>query len=352
MQRSPLSTIFLAVATTIAIGWLLVVGKAVILPIVTAIILVYVLGMTVARLQRVPVFGALPVALLNIVALAVFGSVLYALAMVVSSTVQDMIARAPAYQDNINAMLQQIESALGLPENSILDEAISATAGAWDIRAFLIAVLGGVTALGTSVFMVLLYAAFLMAERGQLSAKVFAAFPDPDRARAVQETVTDINQRIGEYLSVKTLVNIVLALMCWAVMALLGTDFAVFWALAIGLANYIPYVGSWIGVVLPVLLSAAQTGSLGQTLLLASLLTACQIAVGNYLEPRMIGRQLNLSPFVVIVSLAVWSSLWGIAGAVLAVPMTSMLVIILSQYPATRPVTVLLADRVPPQTNP
>jgi predicted PurR-regulated permease PerM len=305
--------------------------------------------MTVAQLQRLPVFRALPAVVLNVLALAVFGAVLYALSVVVSATVRDMIARAPDYQANINAMLAQVEAALGLPANSILDEAVAATMGVIDVRAFLLAVLGGATSVGASAFMVVLYAAFLIAEEGRLSARLFAAFPDPAQARRLEATINDINRRIGEYLGIKTLVNVILAVVCWAIMAVLGTDFALFWAIAIGLANYIPYVGSWLGVLFPVALAAAQTGSLWQTLVLAALLTAAQIAVGSYVEPRMIGRQLNLSPFVVIVALAVWSSLWGIAGAVLAVPMTSMLVIILAQYPATRPVTVLLADRIDPE---
>ncbi|MEM1429300.1 MAG: AI-2E family transporter [Pseudomonadota bacterium] len=346
MQNAPLLKLFLIVFTTIGIGWILAVGQSVILPIVTAIILVYLLGMAVTQLRRLPLFRALPSVVLNILALVVFGAVVYALSVVISSTVRDMIDRAPGYQDNINTMLAQVEGMLGLPANSILDEIVAATAGVLDVREFLLAILGGATSIGASAFMVVLYTAFLFAEKGKFTSKIFAAFPDSDQARLVEATVADINRRIGEYLGIKTLVNIILATACWAVMVVLGTDFALFWAIAIGLANYIPYVGSWIGVVFPVALSAAQTGSLWQTFVLAALLTTAQILVGNYLEPRMIGRQLNLSPFVVIVALAVWSSLWGIAGAVLAVPMTSMLVIILSQYPATRPFTVMIADRI------
>ncbi len=346
MQGSPLLTLFLIVASTIGIGWLLVIGQSIILPVITAIILVYVLEWTVAQFQRLPLVSALPHILLRMAALVIFGVVLYALSVVVSSTVHDMIALAPTYEENIKGLISQLETSLGLPPQSILDEAVSATLGLIDVQTFLRAILGGATTAGASAFMVVLYAAFLLAERGQLSTKLFAAFPERAQAAQLEETVNDINRKIGEYLAVKTLINAILAAACWGVMALLGTDFALFWAIAIGLANYIPYVGSWVGVLFPVVLSAAQTGSLWQTLLLASLLTAAQIVVGSVLEPRMIGRQLNLSPFVVILALSLWSSLWGLAGAILAVPMTSILVIILAQYPATRPLTVLVSDRV------
>jgi predicted PurR-regulated permease PerM len=101
-----------------------------------------------------------------------------------------------------------------------------------------------------------------------------------------------------------------------------------------------------VGVALPVVLSLAQFGSFGTTAALAALLMTAQAWVGNILEPRMIGRQLNLSPFVVLLALSVWSSLWGLPGAILAIPMTSMLVIICAAFGPTRFVAVLLAGAV------
>jgi len=63
------------------------------------------------------------------------------------------------------------------------------------------------------------------------------------------------------------------------------------------------------------------------------------------LEPRWIGRQLNMSPFVVLVALSVWASLWGVPGAILAIPMTSILIIVTSNFDATRFIAVLLSER-------
>jgi predicted PurR-regulated permease PerM len=142
---------------------------------------------------------------------------------------------------------------------------------------------------------------------------------------------------------VKTLINVILAATSFVILWAMGVDFAVFWAVVIGLFNYIPYVGSIVGVMLPVVLSLAQFASPGTTALLAGLLIAAQTYVGNLLEPRLIGRQLNLSPFVVLVALSVWSAMWGLPGAILAIPMTSMLVIICGAFAPTRFVAVLLA---------
>ena len=72
-------------------------------------------------------------------------------------------------------------------------------------------------------------------------------------------------------------------------------------------------------------------------------LSGVQVLVGAYLEPRMMGRTFNLSPFVVVVALSVWGALWGLAGAILAVPMTASLVLVLAEIGQTRPVAVMLS---------
>ena len=124
---------------------------------------------------------------------------------------------------------------------------------------------------------------------------------------------------------------------------LFGIEYALFWAVLIAFLNYIPYIGSLVGVIFPVLLSLAQFGELGLSILVALALTTAQVFVGFYLEPRMMGRAFNLSPLVVLLALAFWSTLWGIAGAVLAVPMTASLVLVFAEIRTTRPIAVLLS---------
>ena len=99
-------------------------------------------------------------------------------------------------------------------------------------------------------------------------------------------------------------------------------------------------------MVFPVSLALVQFGSIQLTIVIAVLLTIAQMYVGNVLEPKMIGKQINLSAFVVLVSLSLWSSLWGIAGAILAIPLTSIVVIVLAEFNTTRPYTLLLMDNI------
>jgi predicted PurR-regulated permease PerM len=91
-------------------------------------------------------------------------------------------------------------------------------------------------------------------------------------------------------------------------------------------------------------LTLAQFGSLQWAFLALVLLMAVQTYVGNILEPRMIGKSVNLSSFVVLVALVFWTTIWGLPGAILSIPLTSVLVILLAENPSTRPLAIMFTS--------
>jgi predicted PurR-regulated permease PerM len=99
-----------------------------------------------------------------------------------------------------------------------------------------------------------------------------------------------------------------------------------------------------LGVVFPVLMAIVQFQDAGTVLTMLVALTALQFGIGNFLDPWLMGNSLNLSPFAILVSLAIWSELWGVPGAFLAVPITAILTIVFSEFPGTRPIAVLLSS--------
>ncbi len=347
VRGTPLLNLTLAVALAIMIGWMLIIGRGLLLPIIVAVIVVYILSSASAALKRLPGFRVLPSLVINLLLLASFTLCFVALALIVSVTVDQLIQVAPQYQANLQALATQIAALFDIDELPNWGDIRAATLERINIQDTLLWVISGLTSFGSTIFLVVVYAAFLVGERVDFPAKVAAAFPDRGQAEQLQRVIGDINRRIGEYLAVKTLINVILAVISYVIMWIMGVDFALFWAVLIGLTNYIPYFGSLIGVMLPVVLSLAQFASLSTTLALAVLLTAAQTYVGNVLEPRMIGRELNLSPFVVLVALSLWTAVWGLPGAILAIPMTSMIAIILGSFPQTRFAAILLAERPP-----
>ena len=108
------------------------------------------------------------------------------------------------------------------------------------------------------------------------------------------------------------------------------------------LLAYIPTIGSLLGVVFPALMALLQFGGGSEFLTIAVGLGAAQLVIGNVLEPRMMGKSLNLSSLVVIISLAVWGSIWGVTGMFLSVPITVLLMIVLAEF-VNRPIAILLS---------
>jgi predicted PurR-regulated permease PerM len=95
----------------------------------------------------------------------------------------------------------------------------------------------------------------------------------------------------------------------------------------------------------PIAITLFQSGSIGKTVVIAVLLLAIQVAVGNVLEPKMMGRGLNLSPLVVLFSLIFWGWLWGIPGMLLSVPLTAAIRIAMEEIDATKTVAVLISSK-------
>ncbi|MCQ0091871.1 AI-2E family transporter [Roseovarius sp. M141] len=327
-------------------GFLLLIGKPVLLPILAAVIAVYVLINASEALRVVPLIGRLSPALRRLLVLMAFTLVVMTLLGVVVDTISRILREAPTYQSNIERLVAQGADMLGVDERPDWKTIRDATFGRLSLQSLINTALYSFTGVGASVFLVIVYSAFLLSERAGFAVKLSAAMRDAEGAARTEAMIRDINHRIGDYLAIKTLINVILGAVSYAILWALDVDFAIFWALVIALLNYIPYFGSLIGVAFPVCLSIVQFGDLWWTLLLAALLTVAQMIVGNIVEPRLIGRRVNLSPFVVLLSLAVWSALWGLAGALLAVPLTSILSIVFSSFEPTRPIAILMADRI------
>ncbi|MBX3582084.1 MAG: AI-2E family transporter [Rhizobiaceae bacterium] len=346
MRDAPFLNLVLAVALTLMTGWLLVVGQAIVLPIVMAVIAVYVLTTASEVMGRQPVLGRLPGYVRHLVVLLVFTAALVGFALVIQVTFTQLMSALPRYQANLEVLIERLADYGWIEDNQTLDEIVAVTLERVNLQSLFLRLFSGLTSFSMNVFLVALYAAFLLGERRNFSQKLAAALPAGNQAEVTSQIVEQINTRIGDYLAAKTLVNVILAAVSYAILWWMDVDFALFWALLIGLFNYIPYLGGPFGVAPPVILSLAQWGDPWSTIVLCGLLAFVQTVIGTILDPKLVGRQVNLSPFVVMAALAIWGALWGLPGAILAVPMTSIIAIVCSAFKPTQFVSVLLADKV------
>jgi len=328
----------------LVVGWVLYVGKAIFVPAVLGAVIVYVIVGLAHALGRLPgPWRRLPLQLRYLFSIVVIGMVFFLLAYLLMANRERALALAPQYQQSLLAAIQRVAVYFGFetePTWATLRQDLLAQINLQQVFGALLASLGSIL---VTFVVVCLYAVFLLAERRHFAVKLANLSDDPGRVERIREVIEAINRRIGSYLALKTLLSVLLGVVSYGVMRLFALEFAALWAVLAAFLNFVPYVGSVLGVVFPVLMTVVQFEDLGVILTMLLALSTVQFAIGNFLDPYVMGNSLNLSPFAILVSLAVWSDLWGVPGAFLAVPITAIMTIVLSEFRGTRPIAVLLS---------
>jgi predicted PurR-regulated permease PerM len=328
----------------IAVAWVLYIGKGIFVPIVFSALVVYVIDGVTRLVFKVPVVGRLlPPSLGYTVSAVVIAWALAAIASLVAGSLGNISGLAPQYAASLLNTIQDVAARLGIETTPTWETLRRDLLAQVNTQRLIGSTVISVTSIVSGLIVVLLYVTFLLMERSVFATKIANISSDPQHVANMQRLIGHVNARIGTYLALKTAVSVVQGLVSWAILALLGVEFAAFWAVLIGLLNYVPYIGSVLGVALPVAFATMQFADLNHVLLVLLALAVSQFVIGFFLDPYLMANSLNLSPFVILVSLAVWSALWGIAGAFLAVPITACIALVCAEFDATRPVAVLLS---------
>jgi len=257
----------------------------------------------------------------------------------------DLIANYQRYQMNLLNLIREVAGTVPQPVTDLVQEFFHQESSSIERRMYLLQTsLGSFFGFLSKALVVVVYLVFLLSDRLNMPRRIQAGFTS-DRAQRIRDVVERINASIEQYIAVKTWMSVLTGVLTTAVLWIFKVDYAVFWGIVAFLLNYIPYLGSLIGTSLPVLLILVPFGNLILTLVLLAVLLVVQNGIGYFIEPRLAGNRLNLSPLVIILSLAFWGSLWGIVGMILAVPLMVVIKSILENIAETRPLAMLLSNR-------
>ncbi|MGH8608917.1 MAG: AI-2E family transporter, partial [Gammaproteobacteria bacterium] len=157
------------------------------------------------------------------------------------------------------------------------------------------------------------------------------------------ETSGQIAEKIRKYMLIRTLASVVTGLAVFLFTLAIGLDLAVAWGILSFVLNYIPYVGTLVAVILPVIFAAAQFESWQMAATTFGSLYLIQIVITQYLEPMLTGNALAISPFVMLFAFILWDFLWGMPGAFIGLPVTIALFTIWEQNPSTRWIANLMS---------
>ncbi len=330
----------LIILASLAITWLMNSMAVVFKPLLLALFLCYVIYPAVRFLARrgAPGWLAYSVPVLGV------AGVMYVIAKLISINIERFSERMGLYSENIAAIeakLTQLGTMFGAAEGddvSLLD-AIPTEA----ISGF---VTGGTTfvlGIAASVFVITFFMVFIFWEAGRVETRIRLAWGG-DRAARMLSVTRVLNDDVQRYINLKVLVSGVTGVLAAVVMFAFGLEFWAVLALLIFLFNFIPYVGSIVATVLPGVVALLQFSEMWKVALIVAILTTIQQVLGNVWEPKLQGRNLNLSPLLILACLAFWGWLWGVVGMVIAVPLTAAIRLALEGHPATRPLAVLMMD--------
>lgn len=309
----------------------------------SSIVIPFLLALFIASLCAPPLFWMVRQGVPNALAVLIILVALVVLAVLMviflSRSLTSLSQQLPTYQERLLVLHNQVIGWLhsyGLqldPENVAFADFLSPRF----VMTLISYGLSILRVLVTNLFIILLYVLFILLEASSFPQKFQNAFPDPE----VWEQSKVIAANINRYMGYKTLISALTGELIWILLAVIGVDFAGTWGVLAFLLNFIPSIGSIIAAIPAIVWALVQLGLPSALLTLLAYLLV-NIAIGNFVDPRLVGRKLGLSTLVVIISLIFWGWVFGPIGMLLSVPLTMIAKIVFASQEKTRWLAVLL----------
>ncbi len=277
-----------------------------------------------------------------VVVLATFG--------MIALSVAELVIEVPKYQDRLAAQIVAIRDLLeGFGVDTDL-EALLALVPPETVAAFARAIGSTMSGAGVAIFVVIVTMLYALAGAGSLQVRARRAYGD---RHALVTGVERFGTDLRRYLVVRAMLGLFAGVTIFVILLILSVPLPALWAFLVFAASFIPNIGTIIALV-PTTLLAFLDGGLTTAIIVVIAYTLINFAQDHFLQPVIMGAELNLTPLVVFIAVVVWAWILGAAGALLAVPLTVGLVAIMEAFPASAPVAALLRNRIepPPGTEP
>lgn len=322
--------------------FLLIYGQSILVPFILGV-LIWFIGREIKNaLDKIPFIKRyLPNWTKHILSLVFIITVLSFITNIISSNINFLAQSLDKYQPNLDAIIAQLDDLLKMD----VKERIRGYSGNLQFGVILRSLFASITDIISNAFMIILYAVFVLLEEDNFRPKLQAIFVEKEQSKRVDDLLEKIGGSVSNYLRLKTLVSLITGILSYVALWVIGVDAPEFWAFLIFILNFIPTIGSLVGTVFPAIFCLFQFGEFLPSILVLSIVGTIQILVGNFLEPKLMGSSMNISPLVTILALSIWGALWGITGMILSVPITVIMIIILSQFERTKPIAIMLSEK-------
>lgn len=250
--------------------------------------------------------------------------------------------KVPGYIDRFQEIAQNIQSWLANYGFTFSQESDQLTRALGQV---VTRAIGGLKSLLGAVSLLILifsFLALLLLEVKKYAERTHRAFSESVGNHLIN-AVSSMSKKLRRYFLVMAVTSVLTGLVTALWCLILGVDLAIVWGIIAFVLNFIPTLGSIIAVIVPAAV-AALFHSPGTAIATLVGLAVFQIVIGNFVDPKLQGKYLKLSPFVALVSIVFWGWVWGIPGAFIGVPMTAAIILFTHEFEATRPIAVMLGD--------
>lgn len=322
--------------------------KSIFIPLIFSIFLLFLFAPLINYLKKHKV----PMVLILLITLVIIAVFLGLVILLIYAASNSLINGLPRYEDKFNELIAKgTEYLQNLAFNwninteniSIANIAQIISSGFISIPQFISNTVNTLVSIIQNIFLIIFFLIFLLLEIEKLPLRLRKATSKLSKEQTL-DILQNIEKQIQNYLTIRTLVNLSAALLCMLWMLIFGVDFILVCGILLFVLDFIPDVGSVISSAIPILIYLLQSGFSFLWLIFALLIVATQMLIGNIIEPKLQGVQLNLTPIMVLVSLIFWGWLWGIVGMLICVPLTSAINIILKQVAPNNFISALISS--------
>lgn len=335
----------LAFAAVVLFLFVLKAASEVTLQIALALLVFAFVNPLVERLTRLKVPNIVAITLALALVVVIFFGFIYILILMVNM----LVDRMPYYAERIRSLDALLSSYLVeyIPDAGEDFSILGYVSVDW--YGLATSWLGSFSSKVISIFsdamMVFVTLIFLLLERMTFLPKIAFAFPR-DKSQKFSSMLGRINRQMTKYLLLKLVISLITGFLYYLTALVTGLDFALVWGVLATLLNFIPTIGSIIVTALTIIMAIIQFAPTAwmNVVYVIILTVSIEMILGNIIDPRIQGVQLNMSPLMILISLSVWGYIWGLPGMFLAVPIMSIIQIVCAIVPSLKPVAVLLSS--------
>lgn len=320
-------------------------GRTVFIPIAFALMLSFVFRPLIRLLKRVGVPAALGASIILIGLTGAMGYGLVQLSEPASDWVQRMPRALRSIERKVIRLRRPVEDVTKLADRveriTKVDQQSPVREVAVDKPGLFETVVGAMRELVTGAVIMLITLYFMLVWGEQLVGRLIELASHVGGSRTT-ELMNTVERRMSAYMRTVVLINTVLGIAVGVAMYLLGMPNPILWGVLAGIVNFVPYLGSLAGVVVVALAALLTFNDTTSALLPPAVYLGLTAIEGNVVTPIVMGRRFRISPLIIFVWLVLWAWLWGLAGALLAVPLLMLLKLATDHSERLAPVSAIL----------